>query len=266
MRSSTVTRKLKSAALSVLVCLSLTPAPAQAPAEQQLIDVLTSAGAGLQEKDAACAALKRVGTAQSVPSSPASRRQTVPRRPLRSNPCRRRRAGAHPGARHDGRPDPEGSSVRSAGDGRPGLSPPPDLLCRPRTTARPRRRPGLWGASGARQPRALFAALEKERRARPAGGHPAALIAAAGSEVETDGAIPPPTFCQDHQSLARAHQAAACKGLIVSARPRLELCRNAIVGKKDRNRWPLELARTLDTPGLTGRRALAEAPPRSRRP
>ena len=60
-------------ALSVLVaalvifCLSPTIAAGQAKTEQQLIDVLKSS-ATLQEKDAACAELKRVGTALAVPA------------------------------------------------------------------------------------------------------------------------------------------------------------------------------------------------------
>jgi HEAT repeat protein len=56
-----------SAAVLILFCLSLAPAAAQSRSEQQLIDVLKSS-ASLQEKDAACAALKRIGTSLSVPA------------------------------------------------------------------------------------------------------------------------------------------------------------------------------------------------------
>ena len=50
-----------------VVCLSLEVASSQAGSEQQLVDILKS-GASPQEKDAACAELKRAGTARSVPA------------------------------------------------------------------------------------------------------------------------------------------------------------------------------------------------------
>lgn len=55
------------AAAFVTVGLSPTIAVAQSRSEQQLLEVLKS-GASLQEKDAACAELKRVGTARAVPA------------------------------------------------------------------------------------------------------------------------------------------------------------------------------------------------------
>jgi HEAT repeat protein len=50
----------------VIFHLATAPAVAQSKSEQQLIEILTS-GASLQEKDAACAELKRAGTVRSVP-------------------------------------------------------------------------------------------------------------------------------------------------------------------------------------------------------
>jgi HEAT repeat protein len=61
---SMVRRRIIAAAAVPWFALSL--AAAQSRSEQQLIDVLKSS-AGLQEKDAACAELKRTGTALSVP-------------------------------------------------------------------------------------------------------------------------------------------------------------------------------------------------------
>jgi HEAT repeat protein len=51
----------------IILYLAPTIAAAQSRSEQQLLEVLKS-GAGMQEKDAACAELKRVGTARSVPA------------------------------------------------------------------------------------------------------------------------------------------------------------------------------------------------------
>jgi HEAT repeat protein len=55
------------AAVFVISCLTPTIAWAQSRSEQQLLDVLKS-NVSLQEKDAACAQLKRVGTALAVPA------------------------------------------------------------------------------------------------------------------------------------------------------------------------------------------------------
>ena len=54
------------AAALVIFHLAATAAPAQSRSEQQLLGILSSA-ASLQEKDAACAELKRIGTVRSVP-------------------------------------------------------------------------------------------------------------------------------------------------------------------------------------------------------
>jgi len=54
-------------ATAVTSCFASTLAAAQSRDEQQLLNILKS-GAPLQEKDAACAELKRIGTARSVPA------------------------------------------------------------------------------------------------------------------------------------------------------------------------------------------------------
>lgn len=61
------TASLRTIIIVVTLCFASTLAAAQSRDEQQLLNILKS-GAPLQEKDAACAELKRIGTARSVPA------------------------------------------------------------------------------------------------------------------------------------------------------------------------------------------------------
>ncbi len=236
---------------------------AQSRSEQQLIEVLAS-GASLQEKDAACAELKRVGTVRSVPvlagflTDPDLSHSA--RYALESMPYPEAGAGARPGAGQDERDwSGRASSTLSACAAKRGRSRSLERLLDdpdPGGGRAPRQR--RWGGSGAPSPFDRFSAPSPARRkARRRDALVDAVLRAANGELEAgrrDSAAA--VFGQVLAIPAPGHvRAAAYRGLIASADDgrALELVKSAIQGNDGPAQTAaLDMVRELKSPGLTG--------------
>jgi HEAT repeat protein len=252
---------LKVAALPVIFCLFLSSASGQARSEQQLIDILRS-GAGLREKDAACAELKRAGTLLSVPALagllPDRDLSHAARYALETMP------GPEAGEALVGALAKTGGLVRagiiqSLGRRReigaiPALK---ALLIDPDAGTSAAAASALGRIGGAAAIDSLFTALPENCEASRRAAVLAALIAAADRELEagrreTASAV----FARLRKMPLPEHiRAAAYRGLIASAgqAEALELVKTAIQGKDGPEQMAaLEIAPMLKVPGMIG--------------
>jgi HEAT repeat protein len=259
------------AVLSVFFLLPL-PAIAQSGDEQRLIDVLKS-DAGLRQKDAACAELKRLGTALSVPALAElltdEHLSHSARYALEAMP------GPEAGLALIGALDKtEGlikvGIVSSLGRRKelravPALSP---LLADLDLNTARAAATALGEIGGASAVDFLFAALENSKETGLRDSVLDALLAAANQELAAgrhDSASA--VFTRIHKLLVSEHvRGAAYRGMIGSASPgrALELIKSAIQGGNGPDEMAaLEMARDLSVPGMTRLLCdfLAKAPP-----